>query len=246
MSISIISKSSYALSNNTTTAPIPAPSNLQVGKLMIAIICYAQGTLTPPSGWTLAYSNFGQTYASLSIYKKVVTSDDLLVSTYDLSVNSSYKVGGIIYQLNDADFDNTQFKVHSQGFTPTANNSLLFPIGLGSDNDSDPATFSGYSVTGGMSPTFTEDFDSYYVYGNDCGSMGIASGLYSSTSNITAFNVTVSGSPDSSQIQMLLISELIAVTGPANLKTYNTNVKSNIKTINTNPIANVKSLNTNV
>lgn len=37
-----------------------------------------------------------------------------------------------------------------------------------------------------------------------------------------------------------------ATSGPANLKTYNTNLKSNIKTINTNPIANVKSLNTNV
>lgn len=37
-----------------------------------------------------------------------------------------------------------------------------------------------------------------------------------------------------------------SASGPANLKTYNTNVKSNIKTINTNPIANVKSLDTNV
>lgn len=34
--------------------------------------------------------------------------------------------------------------------------------------------------------------------------------------------------------------------GPANLKSYNTNVKANIKSINTNVIANVKSLNTNV
>lgn len=34
-------------------------------------------------------------------------------------------------------------------------------------------------------------------------------------------------------------------SGPANLKTYNTNAKANIKTINTNPIANVKTLNTN-
>jgi len=37
-----------------------------------------------------------------------------------------------------------------------------------------------------------------------------------------------------------------AVFGPANLKTYNTNVKANIKSINTNLIANCKSLNTNV
>lgn len=34
--------------------------------------------------------------------------------------------------------------------------------------------------------------------------------------------------------------------GPANLKSYNTNLKANIKTINTNPIANVKSLDTNI
>lgn len=35
------------------------------------------------------------------------------------------------------------------------------------------------------------------------------------------------------------------ITGPANLKSYNTNLKANIKSINTNLIANVKSLNTN-
>jgi hypothetical protein len=35
------------------------------------------------------------------------------------------------------------------------------------------------------------------------------------------------------------------ISGPVNLKTYNTNATANIKTINTNPIANVKSLNTN-
>lgn len=38
----------------------------------------------------------------------------------------------------------------------------------------------------------------------------------------------------------------VAASGPANLKSYNTNLKANIKSINTNLIANVKSLNTNV
>lgn len=37
-----------------------------------------------------------------------------------------------------------------------------------------------------------------------------------------------------------------SASGPANLKTYNTNPKANIKSIDTNLIANVKSLNTNV
>ena len=38
----------------------------------------------------------------------------------------------------------------------------------------------------------------------------------------------------------------VGTSGPANLKSYNTNVAANIKSINTNLIANVKSLNTNV
>jgi hypothetical protein len=36
------------------------------------------------------------------------------------------------------------------------------------------------------------------------------------------------------------------VSGPANLKSYNTNLKANIKSINTNLLANIKSLNTNI
>jgi hypothetical protein len=44
----------------------------------------------------------------------------------------------------------------------------------------------------------------------------------------------------------LVVNYEEAAAGPANLKTYNTNVLANIKSINTNLIANIKSLNTNV
>ena len=44
----------------------------------------------------------------------------------------------------------------------------------------------------------------------------------------------------------LEIQKEAPVSGPVNLKTYNTNLKANIKSINTNVLANVKSLNTNV
>ena len=44
---------------------------------------------------------------------------------------------------------------------------------------------------------------------------------------------------------VLSIDHTDPVSGPANLKTYNTNATANIKSINTNLIANVKSLNTN-
>lgn len=43
-----------------------------------------------------------------------------------------------------------------------------------------------------------------------------------------------------------LVIDYTAASGPANLKSLDTNVKANIKSYNTNPIANVKSINTNV
>lgn len=44
---------------------------------------------------------------------------------------------------------------------------------------------------------------------------------------------------------MILSMAPAVASGPANLKTYNTNPKANIKTMNTNPIANVKTFDTN-
>lgn len=44
---------------------------------------------------------------------------------------------------------------------------------------------------------------------------------------------------------LLEVRELSAASGPANLKSYNTNVKANIKSIDTNVLANIKKLDTN-
>ncbi len=57
--------------------------------------------------------------------------------------------------------------------------------------------------------------------------------------------LTQDGGTKSNRGTVFSISPYVA-SGPANLKSYNTNVKANIKSIDTNLIANVKSLNTNV
>jgi hypothetical protein len=41
------------------------------------------------------------------------------------------------------------------------------------------------------------------------------------------------------------VPSICAVSGPANLKSLDTNLKANIKSYNTNPLANIKSINTN-
>lgn len=61
-----------------------------------------------------------------------------------------------------------------------------------------------------------------------------------------AFTIDPDGGSATSWCGATVVLRPSIAAGPANLKTYNTNLKANIKTINTNPIANVKSLNTNV
>ncbi len=65
-----------------------------------------------------------------------------------------------------------------------------------------------------------------------------------SSSGTESMTTTYTNSGDIDQT-VIAVKYAASVSGPANLKTYNTNVKANIKTIDTNVIANVKSLNTN-
>jgi hypothetical protein len=67
------------------------------------------------------------------------------------------------------------------------------------------------------------------VFMNDSSSVGVYRSVYSGTVSGAVLEIVYS-----------------VASGPANLKSYNTNLKANIKSINTNVIANVKSLNTNI
>lgn len=57
---------------------------------------------------------------------------------------------------------------------------------------------------------------------------------------------TINVSPNNTQWMNLISIAPAVAGGPANLKSYNTNLTANIKSIDTNVIANIKSLNTNV
>lgn len=106
------------------------------------------------------------------------------------------------------------------GLNWTISASTIYWIGLQVDNTA-TATSLDNSLTGG---TGYDRLLSQTTLNNPYGGGGIS----------------VSGG-------ILALYALVEVTasGPANLKTYNTNPTANIKTINTNVIANVKTLNTN-
>lgn len=344
--INIASSSSYPLSNNATSAPIPKPSGLAVGDGMIALISAVYSELTIfPSGWSRVGKN-DLTYNKVTVFKKIATQADVDATSF--TWGGSYPVGGVIYRIPDAKllsdtftsaflqdwntqpytvtsttvnsvsgsilnitsttndpyinmpslgsfspennilrlryrvvsgtagnvqiyFYNAEYtganeannktfdlisdgawhiievdmsthtnwnksnitgwrfdwcsnsgvnmeidyiqlghynnvQVSTGGLTPKTFNNLVLLAGMSSDNDSDTCTFSGYSVTGGASPSFTENYDSNGIYSAYYGAMGVASGLYQSTSAITAFNVTADLTPDETSRFMVLIA----------------------------------------
>lgn len=190
-------------SKSTGTKVINKPSGLEVGDLMVAVISVVRSAITgAPTGWTLVDSN-NLTYNFCSVYKKIATTDD--VNATNFTWTSSYNGTGIIYRISQADFEKVEMGASS--ITPKSTKNIVLVIGLASDNDDDEATFSAYSVIGGMSPTFTEDLDAYARNGSYYASVGVASALYTSISAITSFGVTVSGSVDQNTKSLVVIGE---------------------------------------
>ena len=70
-------------------------------------------------------------------------------------------------------------------------------------------------------------------------------GSTKATTTAGSYSMVWTGSVGTWGGSTLAIREFVA-SGPANLKSYDTNLKANIKSINTNLLANIKSLDTNV
>jgi len=138
------------------------------------------------------------------------------------------------------------------------------PIGTNGTSTAVSSTTISKAVTTTFANSFLVDCigteqDAAHVYGADAGQtqrmwaqINSWSGGGASTKPTTTTGSYTLGWTKSSgttaialSLSVLEIRELVA-SGPANLKSYNTNLSANIKSIDTNPIANIKSLNTNI
>ena len=73
---------------------------------------------------------------------------------------------------------------------------------------------------------------------------GVFSRISTTTTGSKTSTIQQSGGGDQSWVTIIWGIKQAAAAGPANWKTYNTNVKANIKTLNTNAIANIKTYDT--
>jgi hypothetical protein len=188
-------------------ATITKPTGLAVGDLLLAIVAddqYDFDTLGTPAGWTTLFRNStgSNKYGEILACYIVATSTETAASDFTFT-NAE---GGILYRISGASATNM-----SQGTGAViGTQNLVIVIGGSADNDSDGATFSGYSITGGASPSFTERFDSANA-ASFRSSLGIADAIYNSISNITGFSVTISPISDSLDDEYSTIIKIPAV-----------------------------------
>lgn len=181
---------------------ITKPTGLTVGDLLLAIVAddqYDYDTLAAPAGWTTLgryTSGDADKFVEVLVCYIVATSTETAASSFTFT-NAS---GGILYRISGA-----VPSLMSEGVGSVyGSQNLVIAIGASGDNDSDYATFSGYSVSGGASPTMTERFDSYNTAGFR-ESLGVADGIYNSSSDITSYNVTITEVGGSDSLMTLLI-----------------------------------------
>lgn len=120
--------------------------------------------------------------------------------------------------------------------TPITSGAIVLAIGAGSATSARTMTApTGYSNL----------FYKSISQSSQVSTVGIASKAWSGSGAEDPADFGGMSTSTSDSWVALTIALRPAASGPANLKTYNTNAKANIKTINTNVIANVKTLDTN-
>lgn len=214
MSIVVESFQTTAMGGGST---ITRPAGLAEGDLLLAIVAddqYDFDTLGVPSGWsTLGRYTSSDPDRAVEVLVCYITATATEVAASDFTFTNAE--GGILYRVSGG----VPSLISEGTGSVYGNESLVITVGASGDNDSDHSTFAGYSVSGGSSPSMTERFDSYNPAGYRT-SLGVADGVYSSSSSVTGYNVTITevgGSCDSTMTLLIKIPAIQNVTGSNSL-----------------------------
>lgn len=237
---------------NTSNKTIPAPSGLQVGDLLLIRIWIAENkNITITNGATSIRRDanpadvYSQLYWHIATATEVSSGIPYTLSGGAINAGMAYRITGAdsTNPISGSSTDNTISSaatvVFTMGLTPTYASSAYFIFTTSSDMT---GNLSNYTIAT-SNPTWTEDYD---VNNQGAKVVGASCARAIRPETTATGNITISNS--SSYInglgQFVIINPVI-ISGPTNLKSYNTNLKANIKSINTNLIANVKTLDTN-
>lgn len=177
-----------------------------------------------PAGATITMATF-----SLGLYSHNASAEEKVINVYRL-LHSDYSVTQATWNV---------YKTSNNWTTAGANSD---------GNDYTSTYAASYTMPNPITNSVFIDFDVknqvQYCLDN---SSGIWTALIVGGEAVDRSDVTFVSSNWSAQSALYpkLYLAWTVPSGPANLKSYNTNLKANIKSINTNLIANVKTLDTN-
>jgi len=255
MAIVIESQSSNTVANSSSIT-ITKPSGVVSGNLMVMCGNFEiNTTVTPPSGWTQITNNVHSSnqFRLLSYYKIAGGSEP---ADYTWSWTNGREATGLIMRISGfnattpiqtSNSAESNTSVASKSFactvTPTVADSLIIML-LGGRNSIGGAGWhwSGQAIAT-SNPTWTELYDS--SFGAGYFEFSVSTAIRTQTSATGNASGTLSTSNAGNDMGQLIVVNPFIASGPANLKSLDTNVKANIKSYNTNVIANIKSINTN-
>lgn len=187
---------------DTTSVVITKPTGLAVGDLMIAFLgkgdAINPGTsdIQTASGWT-ARGNIKNGDGELNVQSKVADSADVAASNFTFTADEACSLGGALMRVSgfgrwegvEFDFDGGGTTIsYTSAQTPLLANSLVVTAFFGLSGSA--TSYSAYTST--PSITFTERADFNNTSASDGPSMAVATGVYSGTSQITAYGRTSS------------------------------------------------------
>lgn len=208
-----------SVSNFSGADDITTPTYAGVSATLIAKKGF--NTLASPINYTYLYYLVAPTTGSntLSVTRTNTTSGmQIACTTYDGASQTS-----VPDSYNTGGTDDAATVATS---TTTVADNCWVVIGAGSQRN----------LTASSGVTLRAGSGVQYVIGDSNGNITPAGS--------TSMTLAISGA-SSRLTGTIMASFAPAVSGPANLKSLDTNVKANIKSYNTNAIANVKSINTN-
>lgn len=237
--------------SNSHQATVSIPTGTVDGDIMFALVTNVnyENPSTVPTGWNLIAKK--STWGGYRLYYKIASSEG---SSYvwEWGIDNSTKVRvTIATYYGDYDSSNPIGVVSNTAYETS--NATVRAASMNVSLVNSPLLFFGLVFKAG-SNTFTKPSSptTDWVENVDAGSENsqlwhtICSMIWTSTGSTGNMDATSSTTYQYDKHAFAVALNPEPDSGPANLKSYNTNLKANIKTINTNPIANVKSLNTNV
>lgn len=212
------------------------PTGVALDDILVWVVaCSDSNTISTPSGWSVVVApaaTGGDNDLDPYIFVKVADSGDVAASSYSIDVDdTSGQLGGVMMRISGGDIYTIQeeyetdddgstgtSRTHAFTINPTYDDSLLLAVGTGNGAN----TSSSYASTG--TPTWTERFDDSGTSFNDF--MFVATAPYDSTTEITSFTFSTSGSTTRSDVAILVLRPQIDGAASPSLITMGSSVLS--------------------